>query len=43
MFIFVLRVTLVLVIWVMGLKLEVMLVLGKSGVNVLIFPHLLYS
>lgn len=43
MFIFVLRVTLVVATWVVGFKLEVMLVLVVSGVNVLLFPRLLYS
>lgn len=43
MFIFVLRVTLVEVTWVVGFKLEVTLVLVESQVNVLIFSQLLYS
>lgn len=40
MFIFVLRVTLVVVAWFVGFKLEVTLVLVESEVNVLIFPQL---
>lgn len=43
MFIFVLRVTLAVVTWVLRFKLQVMLVLVESGVNILIFPQLLYS